>query len=384
MSIIEFPLNLPLHNVMTSLSKQIKSTLLSSQYIPMLVEKMEDAEKEEKDRFSYFQDIEIIYYFIHQEKDMNASKNRKETTKKSYFNEILTFCQTLVTHAEEFEIRGDVVAKKESLLKAIEPWNVRRYGEYLRCAPLGKRKGEPYKPASLAKKTTIIKSFLSFLYESHYIEKPLHHEVKRSSVRSEDRPNRDLTLVEMEQILSFYRTRSHIVNYTILLLLATTGLRIREVTSAKMKDIHYLEGHYWLTVVGKRNKERQAYISPMLFRSITEFRKNRGFQTEIGTGDESPLLLTIRGNAYNPNQLSNQVTKMVQDTALPFLAHRENPITPHTFRHLFAITAAARGVEITKIQRTLGHDSIYTTQIYLEKYLKRQDNAALSFADDLR
>ncbi|WP_028402357.1 tyrosine-type recombinase/integrase [Ectobacillus panaciterrae] len=356
--------------------------LLDPKHIHNLETMIDLAEKEQQNKFAYFNDVEIIYYFVHLEKDMDQTKNRKPSTKRVYLHEILTFCQTLVKNAEEFDLQIKAIQQQSSLLKALEPWNIRRYGIHLQQAPLG-RAGEPYKVASLAKKTTILKSFLKFLYERGYIEKLLHQELKKSSVRSEDRPDRDLTLSEVQEILNYYREQNHIVNYTILLFLATTGLRIKELTSAKVKDLQYIEGQYWLNAMGKRDKERQVYISPQLLKAIIQFRRNRGYDTRIGSGDESPLLMTLRGKPYNSNQLSNQVTKMIQDTSLPFLQHRENPVTAHTFRHFFAIAAASRGVEITKIQRTLAHDSILTTQIYLEKHLKRQDNAALSFADDL-
>lgn len=369
-------------SILKNISIHNTELLLNIEYIHKLEDVIDLAEKEQQTKFAYFNDMEVIYYFVHLEKDMDRMKHRKLSTKRVYLHEILTFCQTLLKYAEEFDLQTEAIHSNTSLLQVLQPWNIRRYGTYLQQAPLG-RDGNPYKVASLAKKTTIIRSFLKFLYEQRYIEKPLHQELKKSSVRSEDRPNRDLTFSEVQEILNYYKQQNHLVNYTILLCLATTGLRIKELTSAKVKDLQYMEGKYWLHVVGKRDKERQVYISPQLLKALIHFRKNRGYDTKLNSGDESPLLMTLRGKSYNSNQLSNQVTKMVQDTNLPFLQYRENPVTAHTFRHFFAIAAAARGVEITKIQRTLAHDSILTTQIYLEKHLKRQDNAALSFADDL-
>ena len=35
--------------------------------------------------YTDFNDIEMLYFFVHQKKDMNENKNRKENSKKEYF-----------------------------------------------------------------------------------------------------------------------------------------------------------------------------------------------------------------------------------------------------------------------------------------------------------
>ncbi|MEJ9188236.1 site-specific integrase, partial [Bacillus cereus] len=76
--------------------------LHNNRYVDKVEEKMEVAEKEGKSKYTYLSDIEVIYHFVHLQKDMDEKKNRKEDTKKSYVSEILSFCQCMVQHAEEF------------------------------------------------------------------------------------------------------------------------------------------------------------------------------------------------------------------------------------------------------------------------------------------
>ncbi|GAA3334374.1 hypothetical protein GCM10020331_102080 [Ectobacillus funiculus] len=85
--------------------------------------------------------------------------------------------------------------------------------------------------------------------------------------------------------------------------------------------------------------------------------------------------------------LSNQVTEMVaKKTGLEFLKYRENPVTAHTFRHAFAIMSVEEGnADLYHLMHTLGHESIKkTSQIYLEKYMKRKNNVGVGFADKLK
>ncbi|OUB33355.1 hypothetical protein BK708_06555 [Bacillus thuringiensis serovar yunnanensis] len=65
---------------------------------------MKAAEKEGNGKYNYLSNLEVMYHFVHLQKNMDEKKNRKEDTRKSYLAEILLFCQCMVQHAEEFEI----------------------------------------------------------------------------------------------------------------------------------------------------------------------------------------------------------------------------------------------------------------------------------------
>ncbi|PFO67950.1 integrase [Bacillus cereus] len=349
-------------------------------YVDKVEEKIEVAEKEGNSKYTYLSDMEVIYHFVHLQKDMDEKKNRKEDTKKSYISEILSFCQCMVQNAEEFELNGEEVQQNDSLLKTLQPWHIRKYNAWLKQVENG-RNGDTYAVATLAKKSVLIRSFLKHLHVFAYIERPLHEELQRANVNEQDRPNRDLSYDEVMKILGFYKERGHLVNYTILLALASTGARIQELCTARVKDLHY-DGKYWLKVTGKGDKVRELFISEHLYQCICEMRRRRGLQTVLEKGDESPLFINQRGSAYNSKTLSNQVTDMIKKTNLKFLLYRENPVTAHTFRHAFAIMAVEQGnADLYHLMQTLGHENIQTTKIYLEKHMKRENNVGTSFAD---
>ncbi|CDN39495.1 tyrosine-type recombinase/integrase [Bacillus thuringiensis] len=362
--------------------KGVVPFLHNDSYVDKLEEKMEVAEKEGKSKYTYLSDLEVIYHFVHLQKDMDEKKNRKEDTKKSYISEILSFCQCMVQHAEDFELNGEEVQQNDSLLKTLQPWHIRKYNSWLKLVEKG-RNEETYAVATLAKKVMLIRSFLKHLHVFSYIEKPLYEELQRANVNEQDRPNRDLSYEEVMKILGFYKERGHVVNYTILLALASTGARIQELCTTRVKDLHY-DGKYWLRVKGKGDKVRELFISEHLFQCICEMRRRRGLQTILDRGDESPVFVNQRGNFYNSKTLSNQVTDMIKKTKLEFLQYRENPVTAHTFRHAFAIMAVEQGnADLYHLMQTLGHENIQTTKIYLEKHMKRKNNVGTSFADML-
>ncbi|MED0967116.1 site-specific integrase [Bacillus paramycoides] len=360
----------------------ISSFLHNNRYMNDVEQKMEAAEKEGKGKYDFLNDLEVIYHFVHLQKDMDEKKNRKEDTKKGYVSEILSFCLCMVQYAEEFELNGEEVQQNASLLKTLRPWHIRKFNFWLKNVQNG-RNGNTYAVATLAKKTVLIRSFFKNLHVFGYIEKPLHEEMQRANVNDQDRPNRDLSYEEVMKILGFYKERGHLVNYTIILALASTGARIQELCTASVKDLHY-DGKYWLKVRGKGDKVRELFVSEHLYQCICEMRRRRGFQTVLEKGDESPLFINQRGNAYNSKTLSNQVTGMIKKTNLEFLQYRENPVTAHTFRHAFAIMAVEQGnADLYHLMQTLGHENIQTTKIYLEKHMKRKNNVGSTFADML-
>lgn len=362
--------------------KGISSFMYNNRYMNDLEQKIEDAEKEGKGKYAFLGDLEVIYHFVNLQNDMDEKKNRKDDTKKSYVSEILSFCECMVQHAEEFEVNGEEVQRNASLLKTLQPWHIRKFNYWLKNVQNG-RDGNTYAVATLAKKTVLIRSFLKHLHVFGYIEKPLHEELQRANVNEKDRPNRDLSYEEVMKILGFYKERGHLINYTIILALASTGARIQELCTARVKDLHY-DGKYWLKVRGKGDKVRELFVSEHLYQCICEVRRRRGFQTVLEKGDESPLFINQRGSAYNSKTLSNQVTDMIKKTNLEFLQYRENPVTAHTFRHAFAIMAVEQGnADLYHLMQTLGHENIQTTKIYLEKHMKRKNNVGSAFADML-
>jgi integrase/recombinase XerD len=59
----------------------------------------------------------------------------------------------------------------------------------------------------------------------------------------------------------------------------------------------------------------------------------------------------------------------------------KNYITPHSFRHVFALISADQGADLLTIKESLGHSDIKTTQIFLQRKMLRKNNTAHSWKD---
>lgn len=215
------------------------------------------------------------------------------------------------------------------------------------------------------------------MYGVGYIHEPLHKGLFTATVRKDDRPNRDLGPQEVIQLLDHFRNINHPVVFAIIHILTTTSLRNEELCQLKVRDLQYdsINEGYYLDVLVKGNKRRQVPLKEKVLNSIRLFRDARGLEDLSVAGKGSPLVTTNTGKAYTPSYLSQYLTKMIQETNLPFLLHLSSPIGPHTFRHAFAIISHKSGVDIYQIMRSLGHEKIETTMIYLEKTFKKERHA---------
>ncbi|MDF9761623.1 integrase [Peribacillus simplex] len=126
-----------------------------------------------------------------------------------------------------------------SLFKSLSSRHIRRYQEWLsEKSPYVLTKGA-YSVATLSRKTTIIKSFLKFLFEAGYITEPIHEGFFKINIRKDDRPNRDLGPKEVIQLLDYFKKINHPIVFSIIHILTMTGMRNEEFTRLRFQDLQY-------------------------------------------------------------------------------------------------------------------------------------------------
>jgi site-specific recombinase XerD len=132
-------------------------------------------------------------------------------------------------------------------------------------------------------------------------------------------------------------------NNLILDFLFYSGIRVSELVNIKHSD---WQGKS-LRVHGKGNKVRPVLLPPFLIGYLNPSSSNYLFTNQ----KNQPLTtLVIR-------QIIQQRIKK---------AGIDKPITPHSFRRSFATLLHNKGTNLTTIQQLLGHESITTTEKYIQ------------------
>lgn len=134
------------------------------------------------------------------------------------------------------------------------------------------------------------------------------------------------------------------------------GLRVSELTTLKISNLHLSEG--CIKILGKGNKERLVPLGGVAERRIREYMQSTRKKLSAQKGNEEFLFLNLRGKKIS----RVSVFKMIKENAMRAGIKKE--ISPHTFRHSFATHLIEGGADLRAVQEMLGHASITTTEIY--------------------
>ena len=137
--------------------------------------------------------------------------------------------------------------------------------------------------------------------------------------------------------------------------LYATGLRVTELLSLKIGNLHLDEGY--LSCVGKGDKER---IVPVGSDAAAWLRRYLAEGRGKLVRRSSPWLFV---NASNGGPLSRVgFWKLLKEYGIK--AGISQALSPHVLRHSFATHLLERGADLRAIQVMLGHADLSTTQIY--------------------
>ncbi len=132
------------------------------------------------------------------------------------------------------------------------------------------------------------------------------------------------------------------------------GLRVSELLSLRLTDIHYGEGY--ISVSGKGSKQRLVPVSKRALKEIDTYKTDRNRLPAIY--DQNIVFLSRRGRKLS----REMIFIIIKDLAAR--AGITKKISPHTFRHSFATHLIEGGADLRAVQEMLGHESILTTEIY--------------------
>jgi len=145
-------------------------------------------------------------------------------------------------------------------------------------------------------------------------------------------------------------------NWTIMLTLLDTGLRVTELCNLKLEDTNLNERS--LKVLGKGNKERVVPIGGTAQRAIAKY-VNRYRPKPINQLKDY-LFLTSRGEQLTTNRIEVIIKQYANRAGINGVR-----CSPHTFRHTFAISYLRNGGDVFSLQRILGHSTLDMVRNYI-------------------
>jgi len=165
-----------------------------------------------------------------------------------------------------------------------------------------------------------------------------------------------LTQKDVENLTRNIRKDKHKLG---LLLMSYGGLRVSEMCSLKISDIHLQRG--FMKILGKGGKERIVPLNATLQKMIESYLTKHGHRLNpesflIG-GERSSWHYVVK--KYSAQNLGR------------------TDVHCHTLRHSFATGLYEKDVPIERISQILGHSKLDTTMIYSHISLERKKDAVM-------
>lgn len=209
---------------------------------------------------------------------------------------------------------------------------------------------------------TAIRSFLRYAA----LETPQHSALIQRALaipnKRQPRPLVDfLTRTEIKALLEAPNPKTWLGrrDHALLLTAVQTGLRLSEITALRQSDITLGSGAH-VRCQGKGRKERCTPLAKPTVRLLAAWIKEQGI-------DSSKILFpSARGGSLSSDSVQYLVTKYAAVAGKNCPSLQRKRVSPHVLRHTAAMELLQAGVDRALIALWLGHESVETTQIYLD------------------
>jgi site-specific recombinase XerD len=157
-------------------------------------------------------------------------------------------------------------------------------------------------------------------------------------------------------------------DHAFMLVAVQTGLRLSEMTGLKREDLVLGTGAH-LRVIGKGRKERCTPLAKPTQAVLTAWLR------EPQRGNGQVLFPSAKGERLSVHGVQYLLNKhrSTASRACPSLCQKR--VTVHRLRHTTAMDLLQSGVRRSVIALWLGHESVETTQIYLDASLAMKEQA---------
>ncbi len=154
-------------------------------------------------------------------------------------------------------------------------------------------------------------------------------------------------------------------DYAMLMLLIDTGARVSELSGLRLSNIH----EHYITVFGKGKKQREIGLSPAAEQALWCYvHQFRSMLTQ--SEHEDHVFIGRAGKPLLRFGIYQALERIGEQAGIEGVR-----LSPHTFRHTFAVSWLANGGDVFKLSRVLGHTEMQTTQIYLKDFQSREARA---------
>ncbi|MGG3622829.1 tyrosine-type recombinase/integrase [Bacillus gobiensis] len=237
---------------------------------------------------------------------------------------------------------------KEELISMVVRADIDEYVDFLK--EQGRQNG------SINTRLRSMRALFGYLYENKYIP---NNPMRKYPLLRERKGNIEtFSMKQLRQLLNApdKRTFTGLRDYTYMLLLLETGIRLSESAGILLEDVKLSEGTIFIRET-KNHFHRYVPIQSMMKEQLRRYMKIRG------TSESDHLFVTIDGKAMQRAALQKLVGKYGQIAKIKGVR-----CSPHTLRHTFAKISVMNGAGVFELQKILGHSTMEMVRVYVNLY----------------
>lgn len=291
-----------------------------------------------------------------------------EHTARSYGMSLSLFLSFL---ASEKKVDGTSLVPDDFNHRAIEDWLVW----------LAVKRGNS--PATCNDRLGSIRSFLKYIAREDATLAHLYNEATLIPLRKTIKRKVDgISKEAMKALLEVpdQSTKSGRLYLAMFVVMYNTAVRIDELLSLRIRELHLDDSLPYITVIGKGTKVRTLSLLPRTVKIV------KRYLLEFHGNNPSPAHYVFYSRNGGPSGKLSQMAVNKQLKKYSNVAHERCPEVPtsmhcHQIRHTAASHWLANGMNIVQISTLLGHSSVETTMVYLDISLEMK-TAALAKIED--
>jgi integrase/recombinase XerD len=201
-----------------------------------------------------------------------------------------------------------------------------------------------------------LRSIFNFLYKNKHLPHNPMENIKLLKDRKRVIPT--FTTDQLNKLLRQpdLTTFTGVRDYTIMLLMLETGIRVNELAGLSLNDIRWEDN---LVVIrnAKSYRERLVPIQKDMKQQLKKYIAIRGYV------ESEALFVTIDGTRLTRRGIQQRILKYGEMAKI-----RGVRCSCHTFRHTFAKLSVQQGANIFELQTILGHSSMEIVKTYVNLF----------------
>jgi len=222
--------------------------------------------------------------------------------------------------------------------------------------PYKPTRDEGLSPQTIQGYARTLKAFFSWATaEGYLVQNPAKHlKIPKApktilETFSDEQIRRLLNVIDKRSAVGFR-------DYCIILVFLDTGIRLSELVTLRLPDIHLDQAYF--KVLGKGAKERIIPIGARVQKALWKYIHR--YRPEPLHPNIQNVFLTRDGRALSPRTVYQRISDYGKKAGLTGVR-----CSPHSFRHTFAKNFLLNGGDALTLQKILGHTSLEVVRIYV-------------------